>query len=89
MSNITKALEKRAHVIHYKTNIEDIPTKSEIEEILRIGYPLATSKQKAFPYQCHVLGPNLKRSESIYQMCEMNKIVFDIDIDMGTTTCSS
>ena len=81
MSNIVESLSKRAHVVHYKTNIEDIPTKSEIEEILRIGYPLATSKQNAFPYQCHVLGPNLKRSESIYQMCEMNKIVFDIDTE--------
>ena len=79
MSNIVESLSKRAHVVHYKTNVEDIPTKSEIEEILRIGYPLATSKQNAFPYQCHVLGPNLKRSENIYQMCEMNKIVFDID----------
>jgi hypothetical protein len=81
MSNIVESLSKRAHVVHYKTNVEDIPTKSEIEEILRIGYPLATSKQNAFPYQCHVLGPNLKRSENIYQMCEMNKIVFDIDTE--------
>jgi len=81
MSNIVKSLSKRAHVVHYETNVKNIPTKSEIEEILRIGYPLATSKQNAFPYQCHVLGPNLKRSENIYQMCEMNKIVFDIDTE--------
>ena len=80
MSNIVESLSKRAHVVHYKTNIEDIPTKSEIEEILRIGYPLATSKQNAFPYQCHVLGPNLQRSEALYQMCEGNKIEFDGDV---------
>ena len=57
MSNIVESLSKRAHVVHYKTNVEDIPTKSEIDEILRIGYPLATSKQNAFPYKAHVLGP--------------------------------
>jgi hypothetical protein len=80
MSNIVESLSKRAHVVHYKTNVEDIPTRSEIEEILRIGYPLATSKQNAFPYQCHVLGPNLKRSEAIYHMCEGNKVNFDGDV---------
>mgnify|MGYP006897132450 CR=1 FL=1 len=45
--SITDSLKRRAHVVHYKKDI--IPTRSQIEEILRIGYPLATSKQKAFP----------------------------------------
>ena len=47
--SITDSLEKRAHVVHYKT--DDIPTKDEIERILKIGYPLASSKQNAFPYK--------------------------------------
>tara|TARA_B100000768_G_scaffold93443_1_gene87376 strand:+ start:1027 stop:1713 length:687 start_codon:yes stop_codon:yes gene_type:complete len=80
MSNITKALNKRAHVVHYKTNVEDIPTKSEIEEILRIGYPLATSKQNAFPYKAHVLGPNKERSAELYSFAEGNKVDFDGDV---------
>ena len=80
MSNITKALERRAHVVNYKTNVEDIPTRSEIEEILRIGYPLATSKQNAFPYKAHVLGPNKERSETLLKLCEGNKIKFDGDV---------
>ena len=52
--SITDSLKRRAHVVHYKKDI--IPTKSQIEEMLRIGYPLATSKQKAFPYKAYVLG---------------------------------
>ena len=80
MSNIVESLSKRAHVVHYKTNVEDIPTKSEIEEILRIGYPLATSKQNAFPYKAHVLGPNKERSAELYKFCEGNKVNFDGDV---------
>ena len=80
MSNITKALERRAHVVNYKTNVEDIPTRSEIEEILRIGYPLATSKQNAFPYKAHVLGPNKERSATLYSFAEGNKVDFDGDV---------
>jgi hypothetical protein len=43
---IEDSLSKRKHVIHYDTEV--IPTKDEVEEILRLGYSLATSKQKAF-----------------------------------------
>ena len=71
--SITDSLEKRAHVVHYKT--DDIPTKDEIERILKIGYPLASSKQNAFPYKVWILGPNAERSEKLYQMTEQNKLV--------------
>jgi len=76
--SITDSLEKRAHVVHYKT--DDIPTKDEIERILKIGYPLASSKQNAFPYKVWILGPNAERSEKLYQMTEQNKIDFDGDV---------
>ena len=76
--SITDSLKKRAHVVHYKKDI--IPTRSQIEEILRIGYPLATSKQKAFPYKAYVLGPNEERSKMLYNLCEGNKIDFDGDV---------
>lgn len=76
--SITDSLKKRAHVVHYKKDI--IPTRLQIEEILRIGYPLATSKQKAFPYKAYVLGPNAERSKILYDLCEGNKISFDGDV---------
>ena len=76
--SITDSLKRRAHVVHYKKDI--IPTRSQIEEILRIGYPLATSKQKAFPYKAHVLGPNEERSKILYDLCEGHKIKFDGDV---------
>ena len=77
--SITDSLKRRAHVIHYKKDI--IPTRSQIEEILRIGYPLATSKQKAFPYKAYVLGPNEERSKILYDLCEGNKVEFDGDVE--------
>ena len=67
---IQDSLKKRAHVVHYKT--DDIPTRDTIERILRTGYPLATSKQNAFPYKVWVLGPNAERSNKLYQMTEQN-----------------
>lgn len=76
--SITDSLKKRAHVVHYKKDI--IPTRSQIEEILRIGYPLATSKQKAFPYKAYVLGPNEERNKMLYDLCEYNKVEFDGDV---------
>jgi hypothetical protein len=79
-NNITKALHKRAHVVHYKTDIKDVPSRTKIDEILRIGYPLATSKQNAFPYKAHVLGPNKERSAELYKFCEGNKVNFDGDV---------
>lgn len=75
---ITDSLKRRAHVVHYKKDI--IPTRSQIDEMLRIGYPLATSKQKAFPYKAYVLGPNEERSSILYDLCEGNKITFDGDV---------
>ena len=75
---IQDSLKKRAHVVHYKT--DDIPTRDTIERILRTGYPLATSKQNAFPYKVWVLGPNVNRSNKLYQMTEQNKIDFDGDV---------
>ena len=75
---VTDTFKKRAHVVHYKKDI--IPTRSQIEEILRIGYPLATSKQKAFPYKAYVLGPNEERSKMLYNLCEGTKIDFDGDV---------
>ena len=77
MSNITKALEKRAHVVHYDTKI--IPTLEEITKILKIGYSLVTSKQKGYPYQTFVLGPNKERSEKLWKLCEGNKINTDVE----------
>ena len=76
--SITDSLKRRAHVVHYKKDI--IPTRSQIEEILRIGYPLATSKQKAFPYKAYVLGPNEERSKMLYDLREYNKVEFDGDV---------
>ena len=81
MSNITESLNKRAHVVHYHTGHgELVPTRAAIDDILKIGYPLATSKQNAFPYKCYVLGPNVERSNHLYQMCEQNKVDFDGDV---------
>ena len=77
MSNITESLEKRAHVVNYS---KLVPTKDEILAILKKGYPLATSKQNAFPYKVWILGPNKERSEKLYQMTEQNKIDFDGDV---------
>jgi|TARA_B110000090_G_scaffold97618_1_gene109885 hypothetical protein len=80
---IEDSLGKRKHVMHYDAQI--IPTKEEVEEILRIGYSLATSKQKAYAYKFHVLGPNKERSKKLYNIAEGRKI--DVDFEAyGTTT---
>lgn len=80
---IEDSLGKRKHVIHYDTEI--IPTEAEVEEILRIGYSLATSKQKAYAYKFWVLGPNAERSNQLWNIAEGNKI--DVDYKAyGTTT---
>tara|TARA_B100000900_G_C20543274_1_gene701437 strand:- start:396 stop:1088 length:693 start_codon:yes stop_codon:yes gene_type:complete len=73
---IEDSLGRRAHVVSYDKNY--IPTEEEIKEILSIGLSLVTSKQKGFPYQAHVLGPNRERSNKIWQFCENNKIDTDI-----------
>ena len=83
---IEDSLGKRKHVVHYDTEI--IPTKEEVEEILRIGYSLATSKQKAYAYKFWVLGPNKERSHSLWEIAEGRKI--DVDYEAyGTTTKST
>ena len=83
---IEDSLGKRKHVVHYNDKI--IPTKSEVEEILRIGYSLSTSKQKAFAYKFWVFGPNAKRSEQLWNIAEGRKI--DVDEEAyGTTTKSN
>ena len=82
---IEDSLGKRKHVMHYEAQI--IPTKDEVEEILRLGYSLATSKQKAFAYKFHVLGPNAERSNQLWNIAEGRKI--DVDLKAyGTTTKS-
>lgn len=74
---IEDSLSGRKHVIHYDPDI--IPSQDEIKEILKIGYSLSTSKQKAFPYKFHVLGPNKDRSKKLWNMAEGRKIVVDYD----------
>lgn len=82
---IEDSLGKRKHVMHYDT--ETVPTEAEVEEILRIGYSLATSKQKSYSYKFWVLGPDAKRSEQLWHMAEGRKI--DVDYEAyGTTTDS-
>ena len=75
---IQDSLSKRAHVVNYSKTV--IPTRDDIERILRTGYPLATSKQNAFPYKVWILGPNAERSAKLYEMTEQNKIDFDGDV---------
>ena len=82
---IEDSLGKRKHVIHYDTEV--IPTKDEVEEILRIGYSLATSKQKAYAYKFYVLGPNKGRSKKLYNIAEGRKI--DVDFEAYGTTSES
>lgn len=79
--SITDSLKNRKHVVDYDTNI--IPRKETIEEILKTAYPLVTSKQKAYPYQTFVLGPNAERSRKLWNLCEGNKIDTDVKADMG------
>ena len=71
--SIEDSLGKRKHVMHYDTEI--IPTEAEVEEILRIGYSLATS------------GPNAERSNQLWNIAEGRKV--DVDLEAyGTTTDS-
>jgi hypothetical protein len=73
---IEDSLRERKHVVHYDTEI--VPTRQEIEEILRTAYPLVTSKQKAYPYKFHVLGPDEERSNKVWNLAEGNKIAVDL-----------
>lgn len=80
---IEDSLSKRKHVIHYDTEI--IPTKEEVEEILRTGYCLSTSKQKSFAYKFWILGPNKERSNILYNIAEGRKINVDYEAYRTTT----
>lgn len=73
---IQDSLKNRKHVVDYSTTI--IPTREEINNILATAYPLVTSKQKGYPYQVHILGPNKARSKELWELCEGNKIDTDI-----------
>lgn len=75
---IEDSLSKRRHVIEYSKEI--IPSKDEIEEILRVGYKLASSKQNAFPFKIFVLGPDSKRSKHLHELTEGHKIKTDGDL---------
>tara|TARA_A100001035_G_scaffold236195_1_gene199996 strand:+ start:1972 stop:2649 length:678 start_codon:yes stop_codon:yes gene_type:complete len=79
--SITDSLKNRKHVVDYSTT--EIPTRKDIEEILRTALPLVTSKQKGYPYQVYVLGPNAERSKKLYNLCEGNKIETDEIAGMG------
>ena len=74
---IQDSLKNRKHVVDYSTTI--IPTREEINNILATAYPLVTSKQKGYPYQVHILGPNKSRSKELWELCEGNKIDTDIN----------
>lgn len=80
---IEDSLGKRKHVMHYDTEV--IPTKEEVEEILKIGYSLATSKQKAYAYKFWILGPDKERSKTLWEIAEGRKINVDEEA-YGTTT---
>ena len=82
---IEDSLKNRKHVMHYNTEI--IPLRDEVEEILRIGYSLATSKQKAYAYKFWILGPDKKRSRMLYHVAEGRKI--DVDYEAYGTTVES
>jgi hypothetical protein len=77
---IEDSLKNRKHVVEYDEEI--IPSKQEIDEILRTAYPLVTSKQKGYPYRVHVIGPNRERSIALWNLCEGNKIETDL-VGMG------
>jgi len=72
---IKESLKNRAHVVDYDETV--IPSLEEITEILQTGYSLVTSKQKAYPYKAHVLGPNKERSKKIWMLAEGDKISID------------
>ena len=72
---IEDSLGNRKHVMHYDEEV--IPSKKDIDEILRTAYPLVTSKQKAYPYKAYILGPNSTRSNRIWNLAEGNKINVD------------
>jgi len=71
MKEVIELYNKRAHPNIYSDKI--IPTETEIRDIIKQAYPLVTSFRKMFGYKIHVLGPNLKRSRDIWEICEGHK----------------
>ena len=71
MQEVIEIFNKRAHPNTYSDKI--IPTEAEIREIISKAYPLVTSFRKMYGYKIHVLGPNLKRSRDIWELCEGHK----------------
>ena len=82
---IEDSLKKRKHVIEYSRDI--IPSKTDIENILKIGYQLSSSKQNSFPYKVFVLGPDQKRSKILQSLTETQKIDFDGELDDTAIYC--
>jgi len=80
---IEDSLKTRRHVIEYSK--DKIPTKKEIDEILKNGYRLSSSKQNSFPWKVFVLGPNKERSDYLQALTEGNKIDTDGELPPGTT----
>src|SRR6056300_362131 len=79
---IEESLKNRAHVVDYDEEI--IPSLEEVQEILKTGYSLVTSKQKGYPYKCYVLSPNKERSKLLWQFCEGDKIKIDKEAGLDT-----
>ena len=71
MNILQEVYNKRKHPSIYSDEI--VPTKSEINDIIKEAYPLVTSFRKAYGYKLHILGPNKERSEKIWQICENHK----------------
>ncbi len=67
MNILQEVYNKRKHPSIYSDEI--VPTKSEIDDIIKEAYPLVTSFRKAFGYKLHILGPNKERSEKIFRIC--------------------
>ena len=59
-------IKKRKHVRSYDMNV--IPPREDIEEVLQKAYELTPSKQNCVPYQVNVLGPDKQdEKEKIYK----------------------
>lgn len=80
---IEDSLKRRQHVIEYSKEI--FPTKKELQEILKIGYSLSSSKQNSFPFKVSVLDTNYTRSEHLLGLAEGKKIDMDGEIPKEAT----
>lgn len=59
-------LEKRRQVKFFDNT--KIPEESLIKDILKASYELTPSKQNLMPYKVHVLGPNSKLKNNVYEL---------------------